>query len=569
MSRLLPLAVSNLFDDDYDDNEIEYDSFVLSAPRQLDVAEVETDLALEPALHDDDDDDNNNNNDNDDGDAAAFFQPLPVRRSEFVSSADLLLQSDDSHVTPVPEPVPVVAESDALYDAAHSKPLPALPRKKWVAPPASAYQAVPPTETLVSAKSVAEFANVSKAAAARALVALASQKQFERLCSILNSSAGIAGPLNDRVDAGVRSVQAAEWSRFADVRVIFSLLSWLAVETEQSKSVVDAVMARLHKACDADASLRTLVQQASMMLEASQVENIFKHLHVSQIAWFLSGVSGTAAKTLPRTCATTWATLSHSACDVLLVNFDLPKAKSIVQFPPGLSQAHRDALLVAADTILHAADAHQSEIVWLGKAVRDDVSCMFADLPLTNLAALSGSDTLDDARLSGVATVSDTQGGTVRCLKSVAVVPATPDKVLKLVIDFQKVAQWDPFFQSGTDIEQFGEHCFVRRAVYRAKKCSLVRARSFVYVLQATPLEDGGWLVAARSVDDPRAGGDNGTVRGVIEASGWLLLPDGNQNCLAVHIQLIAFGGSVPKNVYALIQSRLPLTISHMRKMCH
>jgi hypothetical protein len=135
MSRLLPLAVSNLFDDDYDDNEIEYDSFVLSAPRQLDVAEAESDLALEPALHDDDDD-NNNNNDDDDDDAAAFFQPLPARRSELDSSADVLLpastESGDSH--PVPEPVPVVAEFDALYDAAHSKPLPALPRKKWVAP---------------------------------------------------------------------------------------------------------------------------------------------------------------------------------------------------------------------------------------------------------------------------------------------------------------------------------------------------------------------------------------------------------------------------------------------------
>jgi len=140
--------------------------------------------------------------------------------------------------------------------------------------------------------------------------------------------------------------------------------------------------------------------------------------------------------------------------------------------------------------------------------------------------------------------------------------------VLPLVSDLQKIAQWDPFFESGDVLEQWGAHCSVRQCTFRAKRCSLVRARSFVFAHLAAPLEGGGWLIAARSVQHARATHDRTTVRGIVEASGWLLLPDGNQNTLVTHITLVAFGGSVPQSVYNLIQSRLPMGISHLRKLC-
>lgn len=462
----------------------------------------------------------------------------------------------------------------STLELAHTKPLPPVPGKKKKAPPPVAYEALPADVRVVLAKTIGEFAAQSKAAAARSLVAFATQQQYERLCTIVDATAGVAGAANERVDAGLRGVAVSEWPRFAVTRLLLSILRWLAAETELDKSVVDAVLSRLHRACDASPALRNEVQAASRLLDLHQVEIIFKHLDVRDCAWFLAGVERAASKQLPTTCPQLWASVCHAAADVQLLGYDLPKARDIVRAPDGCPPEYADALLIATDTILRLSDARQTEIVWLGKAMRDDVACMYADLPLTNLSAAQ-DDIGDDgggaggaAGESGVAAVSDIKTGTIRCLKSVGVIPAPPTAVLPFVMHLEGHKKWDPLFQEGRIVEQFSEFVGVRHCVYRAKRCSLVRARSFVFVIHFVPLNGGGWLCAARSVRHPRVGVDKGTVRGVVEASGWLLLPDGNQNTVVVHITLAAFGGSVPRRVYELIQTRLPMGLMHLRKLC-
>jgi hypothetical protein len=468
-------------------------------------------------------------------------------------------------------------------DLAHSKPLPPVPGKRksskskkaaaavsTEAPPARpiAYEELPADVRVVLAKTVGEFASQSKATAARSLVAFATQRQFERLCTIIDATAGVAGAANERVDAGLRGVAVSEWPRFGVTRLLLSVLRWLAAETALDKTVVDAVLSRVHRACDASPALRTEMQAASQLLEQREVETIFKHLDVRDCAWFLGGVERDASKLLPAACPQLWASVCHAAADVQLLGYDLPKARDIVRPPDGCPPEYAEALMIATDTILRLSDARQTEIVWLGKAMRDEVTCMYADLPLTNLSAAQ-EDIGDDGE-SGAASVvvSDIKTGTIRCLKSVGVIPAPPNAVLPFVMHLEGHKKWDPLFLDGRIVEQFSEFVGVRHCTYRAKRCSLVRARSFVFVIHFVPLAGGGWLCAARSVRHPRVGVDKSTVRGVIEASGWLLLPDGNQNTVVVHITLAAFGGSVPKKVYELIQARLPMGVMHLRKLC-
>lgn len=229
-------------------------------------------------------------------------------------------------------------------------------------------------------------------------------------------------------------------------------------------------------------------------------------------------------------------------------------------------------LITSAETLLRLANPKQSEIAWLGKRLRDGVATMYADQPVTVIRTNSerDEDDEDDERDDGIGDEEEVvrTGATLRCLKSVGIIDSTPAAILPYVQHLEAHARWDPFFARGRIVEAYSDTVDVRHCVYRSKRCSLVRSRSFVFVIQFVALpHNGGYLVAARSVKHPKAPRDRTTVRGRVESSGWLLLPLGAQRTVVTHIQLIDFAGRIPRRVYDFVQSRLPRHISHIRQL--
>ena len=56
-------------------------------------------------------------------------------------------------------------------------------------------------------------------------------------------------------------------------------------------------------------------------------------------------------------------------------------------------------------------------------------------------------------------------------------------------------------------------------------------------------------------------------MRGNIETSGWLLLPDERRHTIVAHITMVDFGGGVPRRAYDWIQARLPKGLAHLRAL--
>ena len=155
----------------------------------------------------------------------------------------------------------------------------------------------------------------------------------------------------------------------------------------------------------------------------------------------------------------------------------------------------------------------------------------------------------------------------ISSFKGYGPIDADPDKIEALVSSLAAQSQFDPLFHFGMIVERFTENVDLRYVVYQTQQCLIKTSRNFVYMLGKKRLPDGTIIIAATSADRPDLPVAKGSVRGTIDASGWVIQPFPNStSCMCTYISTVDLGG-LPSAVVNIVSRKQPLLIANVRKI--
>lgn len=158
-------------------------------------------------------------------------------------------------------------------------------------------------------------------------------------------------------------------------------------------------------------------------------------------------------------------------------------------------------------------------------------------------------------------------GSSMRSFKGFGLVSATADKILRVVLDLAGQGNWDPLFRCGTIVETYDESTDLRYAVWQTPQCPPKTGRNVVYLRGTKCLPDGTCIVAAISRERSDLPVFKGSVRGQVEASGWVIQPFNDKpKCVVTFVCSVDLAG-MSSTLVNLVASKQPLVVAGVRKV--
>ncbi len=158
-------------------------------------------------------------------------------------------------------------------------------------------------------------------------------------------------------------------------------------------------------------------------------------------------------------------------------------------------------------------------------------------------------------------------GSSLRSFKGSGPVAASSEKVLRVVLDLAGQDKWDPLFRCGTVVETYDDLSDLRYAVWQTPQCPPKTGRNMVYLRGTKCLPDGTCIVAFISRERSDLPVFRGTVRGQVEASGWVIQPMGDKpKSLVTYVCSVDLAG-MSSTLVNLVASKQPLVIAGVRKV--
>eukprot|EP01089_Gocevia_fonbrunei_P016354 TRINITY_DN5031_c0_g1_i1.p1 TRINITY_DN5031_c0_g1~~TRINITY_DN5031_c0_g1_i1.p1 ORF type:complete len:232 (-),score=57.95 TRINITY_DN5031_c0_g1_i1:55-705(-) len=155
----------------------------------------------------------------------------------------------------------------------------------------------------------------------------------------------------------------------------------------------------------------------------------------------------------------------------------------------------------------------------------------------------------------------------VSIIKGVGNIKTTPDTLYPLLSDPAKRGSWDTFFEGGELVKSFVVDELALAHMW-TKSQMTVWSRDFAMLVTKKKLEDGGYIIAAVSIeDDSIPKNDNLYVRGTIFISGYLVKPISSDEVEITYIFQVDAAGWLPTSIANSVNTYQPLGIIGMRKI--
>ncbi len=149
------------------------------------------------------------------------------------------------------------------------------------------------------------------------------------------------------------------------------------------------------------------------------------------------------------------------------------------------------------------------------------------------------------------------------CVKSVAIIPATPIELLAYIKMDQYKTDYDKNYLSGKEIESFPANMRIMHFIFKGN--FFVSNRDFVMLQYTTYEPDGTIKVAIGSIEDPRVPPAKDPVRARTLIGGFLIKPAGEGKSELTYVTQVDLAGSIPQmlqNTVAKGQSQKALMIA-------
>jgi len=151
----------------------------------------------------------------------------------------------------------------------------------------------------------------------------------------------------------------------------------------------------------------------------------------------------------------------------------------------------------------------------------------------------------------------------IKCTKGVAVFIASPKDVFEIVKAIPKYKSWDPKIIESKVIHTLNSNTSTN--YFEFGPWFPVSAREVVFVQYTTRQNDGTYVVAWHSVDDPDVSKKKGVVRATMGTSGFVISPLQNQSLVTFILQF-DLKGWIPTNTINQITASFPLILDPIYK---
>lgn len=148
-------------------------------------------------------------------------------------------------------------------------------------------------------------------------------------------------------------------------------------------------------------------------------------------------------------------------------------------------------------------------------------------------------------------------GSTWQAIRGRTHMQAPKEKILKLVLDDDRIGEFDDMFDFYKFLTRIDDNTAVRRVCF--KGIWPTAPRDFVVCTTWVQRPDGSILVVSRSASDDYCPQQKGYVRGFIQVSGYHLIPTDNGETDVVLCAHTELGGTLPSSVVNMLSTSAPV----------
>jgi len=155
----------------------------------------------------------------------------------------------------------------------------------------------------------------------------------------------------------------------------------------------------------------------------------------------------------------------------------------------------------------------------------------------------------------------------IYCFKGIGEIDSPPEKIKDLCKDFSRTKEWDPLLKESRVIETIDDQTEVIQMLYQTNMCLLKTSRDFCLLYHWRQTDNGGYILAARSVSHPKCPEEPGFIRGEVLESGYHIQPkNGNPSVsIVTYVTHVDLKG-IPSSIINIVSERQPLVIAGLRK---